>query len=142
MKIHITENVSKAIEGYGMIPIVYGKADLGAIPDNSLTEIIAIDAIDSIPSDLLSQFIESLVSKMRLGSSLILGGIELGVVSRSLINGRLTSFSFNDIMSKKKSIHSSKDIVDLLKSHNVNIDNVQIIGNHYEITASRPSSKN
>jgi hypothetical protein len=45
-------------------------------------------------------------------------------------------------MSTKKSVYSSKDIVDLLKSHNINIDNVNIIGTNYEITASRPRNKN
>jgi hypothetical protein len=142
MKIHITENVEKMIEGYSMFPIVYGKVDLGGLPDNSLTEIIAIDAIDSIPSNLLPQFMESIVKKMRMGCSFILGGLELGLLSRNITNGKLSSFNFNDIMSTKKSVHSSKDIVDLLKSHNINIDNVNIIGTNYEITASRPRNKN
>jgi len=130
------------IEGYSMFPIVYGKVDLGGLPDNSLTEIIAIDAIDSIPSSLLPQFMESIVKKMRMGCSFILGGLELGLLSRNITNGKLSSFNFNDIMSTKKSVYSSKDIVDLLKSHNINIDNVNIIGTNYEITASRPRNKN
>ena len=142
MKIHITENVEKIIEGYNMFPIVYGKVDLGGLPDNSLTQIIAIDAIDSIPSNLLPQFIESIVSKMRMGCSFIIGGLELGLLSRNIINGKLSSFNFNDIMSTRKSVYSSKDIVDLLKSHNISIDNVNIIGTNYEITASRPRNKN
>ena len=142
MKIHITENVEKIIEGYNMFPIVYGKVDLGGLPDNSLTQIIAIDAIDSIPSNLLPQFIESIVIKMRMGCSFIIGGLELGLLSRNIINGKLSSFNFNDIMSTRKSVYSSKDIVDLLKSHNISIDNVNIIGTNYEITASRPRNKN
>jgi hypothetical protein len=142
MKIHITENVEKTIEGYNMFPVIYGKIDLGSVPDNSLTEVIAIDAIDSIPFNLLPQFIEAIVKKMRMGCSFILGGLELGLVSRNIINGRLSSFNFNDIMSTKRSVYSSKDIVDLLKSHNINIDNVNIVGNNYEITASRPRNKN
>jgi hypothetical protein len=142
MKIYITESVEKTIEGYNMIPIVYGKINLDIVPDNSLTEIIAINAIDSIPSNLLPQFIESIVKKMRMGCSFILGGLELGLLSRNIINGGISSFNFNDIMSKKKSVYSSKDIVDLLKSHNINIDNVNIIGTNYEITASRPRNKN
>jgi hypothetical protein len=142
MKIHITENVEKMIEGYNMFPIVYGKIDLSGVPDNSLTEIIAIDAIDSIPSSLLPQFIESLVKKMRMGCSFILGGLELGLLSRNVTSGKLSSFNFNDIMSTKKSVYSSKDIVNLLKSYDITIDNINITGTNYEISASRPRNKN
>lgn len=142
MKIHITENIENVIDGYSMFPIVYGKVDLEKIPNNAVTEIIAIDAIDSIPANILPQFIQQVASKMRMGCSATFGGLELGLLSRNIVNGKVTSFKFNEIMSAKKSVYSSKDIIDLLKSHNLNIDAVTITGNNYEITASRPRNKN
>lgn len=142
MKIHITENIEKIIDGYNMIPIIYGKVDLNKIPDNAATEIIAIDAIDSIPHSLLGDFLNQIVRKMRFGCNLILGGVELGLIGRNLINGKLNSENFNELLSSKKSMHSSKDIVDILNQYKLVINNINIRGNNYEITASRPANKN
>lgn len=142
MKIHITENIENIIEGYGMVPIIYGKVDLGKYPDNSLLEIIAIDAIDSIPSDLLNNFFNQVISKMRMGCVMVLGGVELGLIARSIVNGKLDSEGFNGLLFKNKSMHSSVDIVKILTSHNLAIDSINIIGNNYEIKTSRPANKN
>jgi hypothetical protein len=142
MKIHITENIENIIEGYHMAPIIYGKVDLNKYPDNSLEEIIAIDALGSIPVDLLNAFFDQVISKMRMGCTMIIGGVELGLIARNIINGKLNSETFNKLMLKNKSIYSSVDIVNILIQRNLTIDSVNIIGNNYEIKTSRPANKN
>jgi hypothetical protein len=142
MKIHITENIENIIEGYGMAPIIYGKVDLNKYPDNSLTEIIAIDALDSIPENLFNDFLKQVVNKMRIGCIAIFGGVELGLVVRNVINGKIDSAEFNHLVFNKKSIHSCADVVKLLQFLNLNIDNVNIRGSNYEIAFSRPANKN
>lgn len=143
MKIHITENIENMIEGYNMVPVIYGKIDsISKYPDNSITEIIAIDALDSIPENLLNDFMRQVISKMRIGCRVIFGGIELGLIARNIINGKINSEEFNSIVYSKKSIHSSSDILKILEFSNLNIDSVTIKGNNYEITSSRPTNKN
>jgi hypothetical protein len=142
MKIHITENIENIIEGYNMSPIIYGKVDIDKYPDNSVTEIIAIDAIGSIPVELLSNFLDQVVKKMRMGCTMTIGGIELGLLARNVVNGRVNSETFNGLVFKNKSIFSSVDIVNMLTQRNLVIDNVNIIGNNYEIKTSRPTNKN
>lgn len=142
MKIHITENIENIIEGYSMMPIVYGKIDISKYPDNSITEIIAVDALDSIPIDYIDTFFEQICKKMRIGCRTVLGGAELGLVARNIISEKIDSKQFNQLMSNKKSIHSSSNIVNILQKFNLNIDSVIIKGNNYEITSSRSTNKN
>ena len=142
MKIHITENIENIIEGYKMAPIIYGKIDIDKYPDNSVTEIIAIDAIGSIPVELLSNFLDQVVKKMRMGCTMTIGGIELGLLARNVVNGKVNSETFNGLVFKNRSIFSSVDIVNMLTQRNLVIDNVNIIGNNYEIKTSRPTNKN
>ena len=142
MKIHITENIENIIEGYMMAPIIYGKVDIDKYPDNSVTEIIAIDAIGSIPAELLSNFLDQVVNKMRMGCTMTIGGVELGLLARNIVNGKINSEAFNGLVFKNKSIFSSVDIVNMLTRRNLVIDNVNIIGNNYEIKTSRPANKN
>ena len=97
MNIHITENIDNIIDGYQMIPIIYGKIDTGMLSYNSAENIIAIDAIDSIPHDMLDDFFEEVRSKMRFGCNIILGGIELLAISRDIINGKIDSISYPQI---------------------------------------------
>jgi hypothetical protein len=142
MKIHITENIENIIEGYKMAPIIYGKVDIDKYSDNSVTEIIAIDAIGSIPTELLSNFLDQVVKKMRMGCTMTIGGIELGLLARNVVNGKINSEAFNGLVFKNRSIFSSVDIVNMLTQRNLVIDNVNIIGNNYEIKTSRPANKN
>ena len=142
MKIHITENIENIIESYKMAPIIYGKVDIDKYPDNSLIEIIAIDAIGSIPVELLSNFLDQVVKKMRMGCTMTIGGVELGLLARNVVNGKINSEAFNGLVFKNRSIFSSVDIVNMLTQRNLVIDNINIIGNNYEIKTSRPANKN
>ena len=142
MKIYITEHLDKAIENYTIVPILYGKLDMYSIPNNSATEIIAIDALDSIPSELLIDFISAIRQKMRIGSKLIVGGVELSAISRDVVNGKISTKEYNELIFSKKGIYRSRDILDLLQQADLNIENASIKGYQYEITAIRPQNTN
>jgi hypothetical protein len=143
MKVHITENIENIIDGYDMVPIIYGKIDtINKYPDNSLIEIIAIDALDSIPHEMLEEFLTSIIRKMRMGCVVTFGGAELQIIARNVIAGKIDSKTFNEAIFKKKAIYSSKDIVDLLTKGNLTIDTVNIRGHFYEIKASRQPNQN
>jgi hypothetical protein len=142
MNIYISENIDRAIDNFTIVPIVYGEIDLSSIPDNGATIISAIDAIDSIRFNNISNFIQNIVKKMRLNSTLYLGGCDIYAVSRSLISGGLDLEEYNSILINKAGVYSSKYIIDLLKSHGLNIQSVIYKGSNYEITATRPNNQN
>lgn len=142
MKLFISENIDKSIEGYKIIPIVYGEIDLQSIPDNSSTDIVAIDAIDSVKYANLASFIKKIVSKMRLNSNLYLGGTDIFAVSRELLNGSKSIEEFNTIIESKNGIYSASMILELLRDNGIKINSVVYKGNKYEISATRPDYKN
>lgn len=142
MKIFISENIDKSIDGYKIIPIIYGEVDLQSIPNNAATDIVAIDAIDSIKYADLSSFISKIASKMRLNSNLYLGGLDLFALSRELLNGSKSVEEYNAIVNGKNGIYSSSIILDLLRANGIKINSVVYKGNRYEISATRPDYKN
>jgi hypothetical protein len=137
MKIHITENVNSAIQGFVLVPIVYGRLDLGGITNNSVAQIIATDAIDSVPSQMLVKFLQDVVSKMRIGCVAIFGGIELDILARGIVTREIGSDKFNNLVYSKKSIYRNSDITDILTNLGLSIEKVLIQGISYEITATR-----
>lgn len=143
MKVYISENIDKAIEGFSIIPIVYGAVDLGSIPTNGASTIIAIDALDSIKLDNIADFVDGLVNKMRLKSNLYLGGTDAYALSKDLASGRISIDDFNHITSNKNGIYSCKYICDLLVKHeDIIILSAVFKGNNYEIAATRNINKN
>jgi len=142
MKVYITENIDKVIEGYTMIPIIYGKIDLGQVPNNAAKSIVAVDALDSIPVQFLDNFLDDVKSKMRLNSELILGGTELSVISRDVLLGNLNTQKFNELVFSKRGLYNISDIVSILQSKNLIINKSSIKGYNYEISVTRPQASN
>jgi hypothetical protein len=142
MNIQITEKLDKTIDGFVTIPILYGKIDLGVVPDNAALNIVAANALDSIPHNLLNEFVSSVCKKMRFGARLFLGGVELSSVARDVTSGKMPSAAFNELIFTKRGLYNVRDIVELLESHGLNIEQANIQGHIYEITASRPKATN
>ena len=142
MKLHISENIDKVIDGFTIVPIVYGEVDLATIPSNCASEIIAIDAVDSISHDKIEQFIFNVCSKIRLNGTAYFGGLDVYALSRSLLSGNISIKEYNDFTSKSNAIYSSKYILSLLQSNDITIQSVVYKGNYYEITVKRTHNKN
>lgn len=137
MKLHISENIDKTIEGFTIVPIVYGEVDLTAIPSNCASEIVAVDAIDSISHDKIEQFVSNVCSKIRLNGTAYFGGLDVYAVSRSLLSGNINVKEYNALISKSNAVYSSKYILSLLQSLGITIQSVVYKGNYYEITTKR-----
>lgn len=142
MKIYISENIDKAIEGFNIIPIVYGAVDLGSIPTNAASTIVAIDAVDSIKSENINDFIGGIVSKMRINSTLYIGGIDAYALSRNLLSSQINISEYNNVISGKNGLYSCKHICDLLQAYKLNIVSAIFKGINYEITATRSIDAN
>lgn len=137
MKLYISEHIDKAISGFKIVPIIYGKIDMSGIPANAASTIIAIDAVDSIDCENIEQFVKNVTSKMRIDSNLYIGGTDAYAISRNLISGNTNLEQYNQAIVGKQGIHSAKKIVDLLQKSGIIILSVVFKGNNYEISATR-----
>lgn len=137
MKLYISENIDKTIEGYTVIPVIYGEINLNNIPNNSASDIVAIDAIDSIPHNKLNNAINIICSKLRLNGTLHVGGIDIYAISRGLLSGNIDLIEYNDLTFKNKGSYTAKYIIELLNSYNLNIQSAVYKGYYYEILATR-----
>lgn len=137
MKIYISENIDRAVEGFTLIPIVYGAVDLGSVPTNGASTIVAIDALDSIKQENIVDFINGMINKMRINSTIHLGGLDAYAISKDLVSGKINIEQFNKSLSGKNGIYNSKYICDILMSNNIKITSVVFRGNNYEISATR-----
>jgi hypothetical protein len=137
MKIHITENVDQIIDGYVMMPIVYGKIDMSNIPNNSATEIVADEAIDSIPVEEIQSLFGEIKSKLRLNGRLMVSGTELQVVCQDVLRGKLTTKDFNNVIFNNRGIYTVNEIAEYINSIDLKIETMLIKGNKYEIRATR-----
>jgi hypothetical protein len=142
MNVHITENIDRVLQGHQIIPILYGKIDLGIVPDNAAQSIVAIDAIDSIPANLLVEFFENVAQKMRFGCNIVLGGLELSSLSKDVVSGKVSSDDYNKLVYSKRGVYSVTYILDILSQLNLKIESVLVKGYNYEIKATRPISTN
>lgn len=140
MNLFISENIDQGIEGFVTIPIIYGEIDLSKIPNNAASEIVAIDALDSIKYENVQKFIKDVASKMRLDSVLHLGGLDAYALSTSLINGSIDLKTFNNSISDVNGIYSAQFIIDLLHTVNLKIESAIYKGDRYEIKSTRPKN--
>lgn len=142
MKVYISEHLDKIIEGFNTIPIVYGSVDLGSIPNNGASVIVAIDALDSIKQENIADFIRGMASKMRINAVIHLGGLDAYALSKDLIGGKIDIEDYNKSITGKLGVYSSRYICDLIQSQNLTINSVTFRGNNYEISATRIINQN
>jgi hypothetical protein len=142
MKIYITDKIENSIEGYKTIPILYGKIDMSDIPNNGADQIVALDALNNVPYNLLSDFLEEIYKKMRFGCQLILGGTELNILCKQVLDGQINIKDFNSLVFSKRGIYGSRDIIEVIHHYNLLVDSLIFKGNNYEITITRPVNKN
>jgi len=142
MKVYISEHLDKVIEGFSAIPIVYGSVDLGSIPNNGASVIVAIDALDSIKQENIGDFIHGMATKMRINSVIHLGGLDAYAISKDLVGGKISIEDYNNSISGKLGIYSARYICDLVQAQNLTINSVTFRGNNYEISATRIINQN
>lgn len=142
MKVYITDKIDNFIEGYKSIPILYGKIDLSEIPNNGADQIIAINALDSIPYNLLGDFLEQVCQRMRFNCELVLSGVETNILCKQILDGQMNIKDFNNVIFSKRGVYGSKDIIEVLNHYNLEVNSLTFKGHSYEIIATRPISKN
>lgn len=142
MKLQIVHDDNESIEGYISLTLSENsKSDLSKIVNNSCTEILLLDIIDSFEYDKSLEFLLDVLTKIRLNGSIILRGISSLAFSHALLNGSIDSNKASNIISNIKSIHDQRDVTELLEKNNFRIDTIRLNGVSYELKATRYNQK-
>jgi predicted SAM-dependent methyltransferase len=139
MKVHLTKTKESAIKGY--TEILYSQAsklnNLATLSDNECEFILAGDVLDDFSRQEIFDVIQSLAKKLRMNGTLVVGGTDIRVFCKNVINSTLSENDASEIIKSKQSMTNLQETLDLLKGIGLKIQSSRIIGTHYEITAVR-----
>ena len=137
MKLQIVKTDDEKIENYQHIQCYGTPLDLSSVADNECEEILAGDLLDMYTIDMLPALVQQLVSKLRIGGKIVLGGTEFSVLAKHIVNGGFTAEAVSNIIASKKSLTDISIIKNALKQLGLNILSTSISGIHCEVTAKR-----
>lgn len=139
MKIHLVKTKEAAIKGY--TPILYSPSiklnNLESLSDNQGEFILASDLLDDFPLQEIPNIIQGLLKKLRLNGTIVIGGTDIRVFCKSLVNSTLNEADASKMIQAKQSMSNTQEIIKLLQQFGLKIQASRIIGTHYEITAVR-----
>lgn len=139
MNIYLSKDNEKKIENFTNINITLPNAqeELKNIVSNSCENIVADDIIDYFPHSNVEPFITMLISKLRTNGTIIITGIEIGILCRNTISEFISAADFSTVIQLRSSMSSVSDILKVLKKNKLNIQSSSIKGLKYEISATR-----
>lgn len=141
MKLQIVNNDDESIEGFISLKIGEDfKTTLSQLVDNSCTEVLLLDILDTIEYEQSFEFLVSVLKKIRSNGSIILRGVSSLAFSHSLLNGPIDSKQASGIISNIRSIRDQRDIINLLESNSFTVDTVRLSGIVYELKATRQTN--
>ena len=137
MKIYVTTDKDKKIEGFHVVTIQDFDQEMSNIVPNSSECIVAEEIIDHVPYNIVQKFISVLSSKLRKNGTMTLTGFDLGLVTRYVLNGAIDEQQYSDIVSNRLSMHNMKSVCNYCRDLNLIIENATLEGIKYEIYAKR-----
>ena len=137
MKIQVAKMSGDIIDGYRHVVASDNYINFMDISDNECTEILANDVLDCFSDEKIQDCIVSLVSKLRLGGRLIIGGKDLRLFCKLVLNGLVDRREASNILQNTNSMPSLREITPLVEKTGLNILRTQISGMHFEVVAQR-----
>ena len=138
MKIHVVRPDQQAIENFTRVNISNNLVDLSQLSDNECELILANDAMDSYSIDRAGELVQSLISKLRLGGELVVGGTSIRMFCKQVINSQLDEKQASQIIGSVSSMTSPEPLVEALSvMGQLEIVDVSLSGIHYEVKAKR-----
>jgi len=137
MKLQIIEDESQKIEGFETVFLNQQNQQLNLdnIPDNSCELIITKNALDNTYN--AKESLAKICSKLRIGGSVVVSGVELRCFFKNVINGIVNEESASALVGKNLSISTIGSVKEFLRSLNLFIKSSTINGVVYEVTAER-----
>ena len=140
MKLLITNQNQQVVEGYEIVDLSNGVSQLDNIVNNSCTDaVLSSNCLESVDKETAKTVLSTACQKIRLKGSISVAGIELKNLCRDTLNNSLSSDEFNNIIKDVKSVLTSKEVCDQLRSMRLQVDTTVVQGHIYDIKASRPN---
>lgn len=138
MKIQLVNDPSTGIEGYTIVNYMKdGLNFLDTLSNNECEEIIATDILNNVPYNAIDGVLQKFISKLRFDGKLILGGFDLRIFCRSVVNNLISEQEALQVLQAIRSMVPCSTIVNKLISLGLTIQSSNINGSTYEITAIR-----
>lgn len=137
MKIQITKMNQKPIENYKQIIVSDDFINFLDISDNECSEVLANDVFDSFSIEKIPDCIQSLVKKLRMGGTMVVGGKEIRLFCKAILNGAMNPMDASSLVKSLQSMSTLDLIVPLIEHSGLQILSTQLNGIHYEIKAKR-----
>tara|TARA_Y100001963_G_C6768111_1_gene443389 strand:+ start:598 stop:1017 length:420 start_codon:yes stop_codon:yes gene_type:complete len=137
MKIQVTPMHQKPIENYRQIIVSDNFINFSDLSDNECTEILAADVLDFFSFDKIAFCLESLVKKLRLNGTMVIGGKDIRLFSKAILHGAINEADGSRIVNEIQSMSSLNTVRPVLEHLGLEILSTQILGIHFEIKAKR-----
>jgi len=137
MKLQLLTKNQQEIEGYKVVNVTDGKLNLSEIIDNQCEQIFAPDVVDSFPLQNAQELISGIVSKLRLGGEIVIGGTDIRLFSKAVANGIMPYGDASTVICLSLSMSTPDMIAEVLQALNLKIENIHMNGIHYEVKAKR-----
>lgn len=137
MKVHIVKPNQQPIEGYQKIEVGPNQMDLGQVADNECTFILANEIADSFSVEQIGGMILALVKKLRMNGEIVVGGTDIRLFSKMVLNQQLGEVDACKMVGQNMSMSNADIVTQILRNENLQIHSVQLSGVHYEVTAKR-----
>lgn len=137
MKLHILKQGQEPVKGYETVFVQNDNLSLEHVSNNECEFILAPDIMDSFSAAARNQLVGGLVSKLRMGGTLVIGGTHVRLFSKAVLNGMLSHDQASDIIGSLRSMSYPQDVVTSLENLKLTINSVTMDGLHYEIKAVR-----
>jgi hypothetical protein len=137
MKLQVLRSDQDPIENFKQVVVTPNEINLEDISDNECEIIIAPDVIDSFSAQNIAELINALLSKLRLGGEISIGGTDVRLFSKCTLNGALSVSEASDIAGQVESMTALPMIQDMLTNAGLRILSSHLNGIHFEIKAKR-----
>lgn len=137
MKIHVIREDANAITGYTKVPVSNETINFEGISNNECEFIMANQVMDLFRTANIGSCLTDLVSKLRMGGTLVVGGTDLRMFCINTINGMSDPQTSAVTIGECHSMTDAKDISNALTSLGLTIVSNRVNGNSYEVTAKR-----
>lgn len=137
MKLQIVVPNQPAIENFERVEVRPNSIDLSHISDNECTMILANDIVDSFSVDNIASIVTSLTKKVRMGGEIVVGGTDIRLFCKAVINGQMDEPRACQIVGALQSMSNYAMVEQVLQQLKFQILSTQISGVHFEIKAKR-----
>ncbi len=129
-------------DGYQVLEVMNGNFNIDQFSEGECVEILAPNILNLVPFSSLNDVILKIVSKLRTGGALTIGGTDSEMLARAIINHTINVESLNSHVYNSEAITDIATTKAFLTSLGLQILSANYNGLNYEIRAKRQSSTN